>query len=486
VSEETRPAGAAPARVLVADDEASIRFVLREALEEARHEVVEADTGDAALEALTAGDFALAFVDIRMPGLSGLEVLERVRATGSRTAIVIITAQNTLENAVEAMKLGALDYLVKPFRLPEAAALVEKALRARALQAEVQKLRREVARRAGPGERLVGRNPALLEIFKTIGRVANRDVPVLITGESGSGKELVARAIHAASHRAEQPFVAVNTAAIPGELLESEMFGHEKGAFTGATDSRPGRFREAAGGTLFLDEIGDMPLELQSKLLRVLQSGEIVPVGGRRTEHVDVRTLAATHRDLDTLVRSGRFREDLVYRLRVVPIQLPPLRERSDDIPVLAEHFVGRYAEELATGPRWLSDAAIRELVHFEWPGNVRELENAIKRALVLSTGDVLTPDDFAFLRVRPDAPGQREASASLPALVRGDVRRELEDGSDELYRRVLERVERPLLETVLEHTGGNQIRAAALLGINRNTLRKKITELGIELPGPR
>jgi two-component system nitrogen regulation response regulator GlnG len=464
------------ARVLVADDEASIRFVLREVLEEAQHEVVEVDSGDAALEALAAGDYAIAFLDIRMPGPSGLELLERLRAMGSHTAIVIITAQNTLENAVEAMKLGALDYLVKPFSLPEATALVEKAMRARTLQDEVQKLRREVAQRAGPGERLVGKNPALLEIFKTIGRVAGRDVPVLITGESGTGKELVARAIHASSHRAEGPFVAVNTAAIPRELLESEMFGHEKGAFTGAVESRIGRFREASGGTLFLDEIGDMSLELQAKLLRVLQSGEVVPVGARRTERVDVRTLAATHRDLDELVRENRFREDLVYRLR----------ERADDIPVLAEHFVGRYAEELATGPRWLSDAALGALVDYDWPGNVRELENSVKRALVLSTGEVLTPEDFAFLRGAREASASHDATEDLPALVRETVSAELERDPNEVYRRVLERVERPLLETVLKRTGGNQIRAAALLGINRNTLRKKITELGIEIPGPR
>jgi two-component system nitrogen regulation response regulator GlnG len=474
------------ARVLVADDEASIRFVLREVLEEAQHEVVEVDSGDGALEALAAGDYAIAFLDIRMPGPSGLELLERLRAMGSHTAIVIITAQNTLENAVEAMKLGALDYLVKPFSLPEATALVEKAMRARTLQDEVQKLRREVAQRAGPGERLVGKNPALLEIFKTIGRVAGRDVPVLITGESGTGKELVARAIHASSHRAEGPFVAVNTAAIPRELLESEMFGHEKGAFTGAVESRIGRFREASGGTLFLDEIGDMSLELQAKLLRVLQSGELVPVGARRAERVDVRTLAATHRDLDELVRENRFREDLVYRLRVVPIHLPPLRERADDIPVLAEHFVGRYAEELATGPRWLSDAAIGALVDYDWPGNVRELENSVKRALVLSAGEVLTPEDFAFLGGAREASATREAAEALPALVRETVSAELERDRGEVYRRVLERVERPLLETVLRRTGGNQIRAAALLGINRNTLRKKITELGIEIPGPR
>jgi two-component system nitrogen regulation response regulator GlnG len=476
LSDEPRP------RALIADDEPSIRFVLREALEAAGLDVTDVDNGDAALEQLTAERFDIAFFDVRMPGLSGLELLDRTRSLSRDTAVVIITAQNTLENAVEAMKRGALDYLVKPFRLAEITALTEKARRTRALEREVRELRREVARRASPGERLVGRSPVLLEIFKTIGKVARSDVPVLITGESGTGKELVARALHAASARAEGPFVALNAAAIPRELLESELFGHERGAFTGAIEARAGRFREADRGTLFLDEIGDMPIELQAKLLRVLQSGELTPVGGRRVERVDVRILAATHRNLDTEVRAGRFREDLLYRLRVVPIELPPLRERPEDIPLLAEHFVARYAEELGTGPRWLADETLRNLSAYPWPGNVRELENAVKRALVLATGDVLGPDDFIFL----SAPaGEPSPVMSLEALVADEVEAGLAASEPhDLYQSVLEKVERPLLETVLEHTGGNQIRAAAILGINRNTLRKKIAELGLRLPG--
>ena len=476
MTEASRP------RALVADDEPSIRFVLREALETAGLDVVDVDNGDAALEALEEGSFEIAFFDVRMPGLSGLELLDRAKSLARDTAVVIITAQNTLENAVEAMKRGALDYLVKPFRLAEITALTEKARRTRALEREVRALRREVARRAAPGERLVGKSPVLLEIFKTIGKVARSDVPVLITGESGTGKELVARAIHAASGRADGPFVAINAAAIPRELLESELFGHERGAFTGAVEARAGRFREADRGTLFLDEIGDMPLELQAKLLRVLQSGEVTPVGGRRPERVDVRILAATHRDLDAEVRAGRFREDLLYRLRVVPIALPPLRERPEDIPTLAEHFVARYAEELGTGPRWLADATLRRLSEYDWPGNVRELENAVKRALVLSTGEVLSPDDLAFL----SAPaGDAKAKApSLEALVAAEVAAALAaPGANDLHPRLLERFERPLLEAVLAHTGGNQLRAVAILGINRNTLRKRMVELGLARP---
>jgi two-component system nitrogen regulation response regulator GlnG len=471
------------ARILVADDEASIRFVLREALETAGHEIDEVETGDAALEALSGGGFDLAFLDIRMPGPSGLDLLERIDALGVDTAAVIITAQNTMENAVEAMKRGALDYLVKPFPLAAAVTLAEKALRTRSLHAEVRELRREVGRRAAPGgERLVGRSPALLEIFKTIGKVAPRNVPVLITGESGTGKELVANAIHAASPRAEEPFVVVNAAAIPRELLESELFGHERGAFTGAVEARLGRFREASGGTLFLDEIGDMPVELQAKLLRVLQNGEVTSVGGREVIHVDVRIVAATHRDLAEEVKRGRFREDLLYRLRVVPIHMPPLREHRDDIGLLARTFVTRYAGELSEGPTDLADAGVDRLVAHEWPGNVRELENAIKRALVLHTGGVLTPDDFDFLAAE-DA-DEAGSAATLAQLVASEVEATLDEADpSEVYRTILERVERPLLETVLARTEGNQIRAAALLGINRNTLRKKIGELDISVP---
>jgi len=469
------------ARVLIADDEASIRFVMRETLETAGHQVVDVASGDAALEALAAQEFQVAFFDIRMPGPNGLELLDRVHAMGSDVAVVIITAQNTFENAVEAMKRGALDYLVKPFSTETLLPLVDKALRTRALETEVRALRREVSGRTAPGERLVGRSPALLEVFKTIGRVSRSDVAVLITGESGTGKELIARAIHAASPRAAAPFVAVNAAAIPRDLLESELFGHERGAFTGAVETRPGRFREAAGGTLFLDEIGDMPIELQSKLLRVLQSGEVTAVGGRHAEAVDVRILAATHRDLENAVGQGQFREDLLYRLRVVPIAIPALRDRREDIPPLVEHFLLRYDAELTGGTHALSGPAFDALAEHDWPGNVRELENAIKRALVLASGEVLTREDFAFLGV--GARGSL-AKSGLEALVTAEVSATLAEGeSKDLYRELLGRVERPLIHSVLERTGWNQIRAAAVLGINRNTLRKKISDLKITLP---
>jgi two-component system nitrogen regulation response regulator GlnG len=322
----------------------------------------------------------------------------------------------------------------------------------------------------------------MLDIFKLVGKVAVRNVPVLITGESGTGKELVARAIHSASPRSDRAFVTVNAAAIPSELLESELFGHERGAFTGAISARLGRFREASGGTLFLDEIGDMPVGLQAKLLRVLQDGEVTPVGGRDPIFVDVRVITATHRNLDQAVSHGNFREDLLYRLRVVPIEIPSLRERTEDVRTLAEFFTHRYSNELVEESIEISEQALSYLEKQRWPGNVRELENAIKRALVLVSTKVLSPTDFHFLEssFQPDRAGQ-----SLEDLIVARIRDGLaEDQVTDLHRKLIESVERPLLDTILKHTDGNQIRAAALLGINRNTLRKKIVELGIELPG--
>jgi two-component system nitrogen regulation response regulator GlnG len=470
-------------RILVADDEPSIRFVLQEALEDLGHHVSVVEDGDAALSALTRERFDLAFLDIRMPGQTGIEVLQQCRASGNEVAVVIITAQNLLENAVESMKAGALDYLVKPFALATVQALAEKALSTRALKEEVRSLRRAVGRAVLPGgDRLVGSSQALLEIFKTVGKVAPRNVPVLLTGESGTGKELVAHAIHAASPRAEKPFIAVNAAAIPRELLESELFGHERGAFTGATTSRAGRFREASGGTLFLDEIGDMAIDLQAKLLRVLQSGEVTPVGGRGEVMVDVRIIAATHHDLDEGVREGVFREDLLYRLRVVPMSIPPLRDRAEDIRILALHFVERYARELTEGPVSLPEQSIERLEAYSWPGNVRELENAIKRALVLSTNEVLAPEEFDFLTEQSTA-RTKEATLEEFVIRETNLLFDRDGNANDIYQNLQQRVERSLLEVVLERTQGNQIRAAARLGINRNTLRKKITELGIELP---
>ena len=472
------------ARVLVADDEMSIRFVLRETLESAGHEVVEVASGEAALQALAAQPFDVAFFDIRMPGPSGLELLEQVRALGSDVAVVIITAQNTLENAVEAMKRGALDYLVKPFGMDAVQALVAKVLRTRALERELRSLRREVGRRSVPGDRLVGRSAALLEVFKTIGRVAASDVAVLVTGESGTGKELVARAIHQASARAESPFVAVNAAAIPRELLESELFGHERGAFTGAIESRPGRFREARGGTLFLDEIGDMPLELQAKLLRVLQSGEVTSVGGRRPEHVDV---AHPRRHASRPRRRGA-RGALPRGPALPPARgadphpaapRAPRRHRRAR-PALrgALRRRARHRAPLARAGR--AGAAARPPLAGE-RARARERREARPRALGRrGAGARRLRLPRGRLRAGRGASRRRASRSSCSARwTRPSLR-----AARDLHEALLRRIERPLLERVLEHTAGNQLRAAALLGINRNTLRKKLTELGIEVPG--
>ncbi len=466
------------ARILVADDERSIRTFLKEAFSDQGFNVTEAENGDVALQFLTERDFDIAFLDIRMPGQNGLEILAKATDLGATASIVIITAESTMENAVEAMKRGAFEYLVKPFGLDQVQNLAKEIMNARALADEVRSAQNTSTRTVNTDERLVGRSKALLEVFKTVGRVASSDVSVLITGESGTGKELVARAIHSASARCELPFIAINAAAIPHELLESELFGHERGAFTGAVDRRLGRFREANGGTLFLDEIGDMPIALQSKLLRVLQSGQVTPVGGEKPIKSDVRIVTATHRDLDNAVSEGAFREDLLYRLRVIPIDIPPLRDRNEDIEVLANYFMNRYGAKIGSRVGRLSDDCVEFLKRYHWPGNVRELENAVKRGVVLSASEVLTPNDFKFL----ETDHVFENTSSLEEIVARETDSSLDLGKKELYRNLVEKVERPLLARVLLHTQGNQIKAASILGINRNTLRKKIVDLNIDI----
>ena len=469
-------------RILIADDEASIRFVLRESLEDAGHAVAEAASGDEARELLGREHFDVAFLDVRMPGASGLELLDEVRAREPEGPVVVImTAQNTFDNAIEAMKRGAFDYLPKPFDLKQVEALVQKAHQLRSLRGEVRALRRQVGNSFRGGEALIGQSVTMLETYKMIGRVAATDAAVLVLGESGTGKELIARAIHYHSQRREGPFGAVNMSALPVELIEAELFGHERGAFTGAMEARAGRFRECEGGTLLLDEIGDLSLGLQAKLLRVLQQKEVTPLGGRRPIPIDVRILAATHQDLESRVESKLFREDLYFRLNVVPIRVAPLRERTGDIPLLVDHFVERFSRELSVPKRWPTEATIALLESYAWPGNVRELENVIKRALVLASGEVITPGDItsATATSRADTGNWTEAA-------RRDYARLLEADEDAgergHYWNFVERLERSIISEALHRSGGNQIQAAGLLGINRNTLRKKISELGIEI----
>ncbi len=468
-------------RVLIVDDDESVRWVLKKSLEKEGIETALAKNAAEALERIKEGDIAIALMDIRMPGMSGFEALETIRSGDSGISVIIMTAQATMQNAIEAMRRGAFDYITKPFDLDEVNILVRKAIDVRRLSQEVSALRAEVREKYEGG--LVGNTPVMQEIYKTIGRVAESDATVLIHGESGTGKELAARAIHYHSRRAGRPFVAVNSAAIPSELLESELFGHEKGAFTGAVARKIGKFEAAAGGTLFLDEIGDMSLSLQGKLLRVLQEREFERVGGTEPIRTDVRVIAATHHALEKMVRENRFREDLFYRLNVIQINIPPLRKRKDDIEPLAKFFLQKYQPVSGGIRKDFTPETLKVLRAYDWPGNVRELENAVQRAVTLAQGDKIFPDSLPPQIFKP---GQgitlsfenflEEKLADLVERLGG-----LEHG--DIHSLVIQRVEKPLITLVLKKTEGNQVRAASLLGINRNTLRKKIKELGIKGP---
>ncbi|MGH7387945.1 MAG: sigma-54-dependent transcriptional regulator [Candidatus Rokuibacteriota bacterium] len=468
------------ARILVADDEDSLRWVLEKGLRGAGYEVISVEDGEAAMRAVEREPFDLVLLDVRMPGLDGLTVLERLRELRPDTYVVVMTAHGTMETAIKAMQRGAYDYLAKPFDLDEVLLLSERALAAGRLTQEVARLRRGL-QEVREFSALIGRHPRMQDVYKTIGRIAGTDVTVLLRGESGTGKELVARAIHHYSRRSGRPFVAVSCAAIPATLLESEMFGHERGAFTDAKERRLGKFELAHGGTLYLDEIGDMPLELQAKLLRALQERTIERLGGQEPIRVDVRVLAATNRDLDSLMGEDRFREDLYYRLNVVTLNLPPLRERRRDVPLLVEHLLGKHADEL--GERGVAPEALDRLVGHDWPGNVRELENVVQRAMVLATNGVILPEHL------PIGPVSAAASVAVDATLEDIIERKLMEcvrglrdrSAANLYDLMVGLVEKPLLRAVLRETGGNQVRAAQILGINRNTLRKKLTEHAVD-----
>lgn len=479
-------------RILVADDEESMRWVLSKALKRKGFTVDLAHDGRQALELIKDNCYDLAILDIKMPGISGLDLLDKVRELKSDLLVVIMTAEASMKNAVEAMKRGAYDYITKPFDLDVIDAIIEKVDRARDIAGQVTSLKQELKERYQVEKNIVGNSPAMREVYKTIGKVAVSDVTVLIQGESGTGKELVARAVHFNSGRLGKPFVAINCAAIPRDLLESELFGSEKGAFTGAGDRKQGKFEQANHGTIFLDEIGDMPLDLQAKILRVLQEQEVTRIGGNQNIAVDVRIVAATNQALVEKVRQKEFREDLYYRLNVVPITLAPLRERRDDIPELAQYFLARSCAEMSVSPKRLTDEALALLSAHSWPGNVRELENSIKRAVILSNDPLLTVHDFEGL-TQAQAVGQTESGSqtapqetSLEALVDMKLRSSMNGveklDKGDIHAMVLEQVERPLIRFILEKTRWNQVKAADILGINRNTLRKKITELGIEL----
>jgi two-component system nitrogen regulation response regulator GlnG len=473
-------------RILVADDEESMRWVLSKALKRRGFTVDLAEDGRQALALIQENSYDLAILDIKMPGMSGLELLDRVREMKSDLLVVIMTAEASMKNAVEAMKRGAYDYITKPFDLDVIDAIVEKVGRARQIAGQVSQLKQELKEHYQVEKSIIGNSVAMQSVYKTIGKVADSDITILIQGESGTGKEMVARAIHFNSGRLGKPFVAINCAAIPRDLLESELFGSERGAFTGASERKQGKFEQANQGTIFLDEIGDMPLDLQAKILRVLQEHEVTRVGGTQSIAVDVRIVAATNQDLQERVRQKEFREDLYYRLNVVPITLAPLRERRDDIPELVRYFLDRTCTELSIPPKQLTPEAMTLLGSHSWPGNVRELENTIKRAVILSNDPMLTEADFAALHPEGDETAMSPQESSLEAIVEAKLRscftgiEKLDKG--DIHAKVLQQVERPLIRFILEKTRWNQVKAADILGINRNTLRKKIHELEIEL----
>ena len=460
-----------PNCVWIIDDDRSIRWVLEKALLREDIPCMTFSSGSDALRELERSTPAAVLSDIRMPGVSGLELLQALKDKLPKVPVIIMTAYSDLDSAVAAFQGGAFEYLPKPFDVDQALELVRRAL-AESASCEAP------APSESPVTEMLGQAPAMQEVFRAIGRLSQSHATVLITGESGSGKELVARALHRHSPRAGGPFIALNTAAIPRDLLESELFGHERGAFTGAAAQRRGRFEQADGGTLFLDEIGDMPAELQTRLLRVLADGQFYRVGGHTPMKVNVRVIAATHQDLEVRVREGLFREDLFHRLNVIRLRLPPLRERREDIPLLVRHFMQKSARELGVEAKGVSDAAIKTLVALPWSGNVRQLENVSHYLTVMAPGQVVEvgdlPADLMQGQVVPDGGDwlQGLAAEAGARLARGEAA--ILDDLTQAY-------EKTLIEVALRHTGGRRIEAAHLLGWGRNTLTRKIHELGMD-----
>ena len=471
-----------PRTILIADDDRAIRTVLSQALARSGYQVRATSSAATLWRWVEDGEGDLVITDVVMPDENGLDLVPRIRRVRPELRVVVMSAQSTFATALKATQRGAFEYLPKPFDLKELLAVVERALAVPAAPAQ------PADEPEGEKLPLVGRSAAMQEIYRTVARLTATDLTVTITGESGTGKELVARALHDYGKRRAGPFVAINMAAIPRELIEAELFGHERGAFTGALNRGIGRFEQAAAGTLFLDEIGDMPPEAQTRLLRVLQEGEFTTVGGRQPIKANVRIVAATHRDLRQLIRQGLFREDLFYRLNVVPIRLPPLRERAEDIPLLARHFLDR-ARAAGLPGKQLGADAMEALRAHAWPGNARELENLMRRMAALYPQEVIGGEAVAAELAEAVQPTGPDGQAQ-PATLEQAVERHLQgfmaahrEGMPirDLYERVLAEVERPLLRLALGATRGNQIKAAAMLGLNRNTLRKKIREL--ELP---
>ena len=446
--------------ILVVEDEDKLRRVLQLQLETGGFQVLEAATAELGLRLADQADLVL--TDLKLPGMDGLGLLAALRRQNSLTPVVLMTAFGTVESAVEAMKNGASDFLLKPFSLDHLMTVIQKALELRALRAENQELREALGRRY-EFKNIIGRSGAMQEIFATISRVGPTRATVLLAGESGVGKDLIARAIHYHSPRRDRPFVKINCTALPENLMESELFGYEKGAFTGANASKPGKFEQADTGTVFLDEIGDVPPSVQVKLLRILQEREFERLGSNKTRHIDVRVLAATNVDLRAALENGTFREDLYYRLNVMPINIPSLRERKEDIPELAEHFVVRLSKEMGGRVRSIGPDAIQKLMEYHWPGNVRELENVLERSLLMAERETLKAED-----IRLDmSPRARSANAQANHFI--------PDGM------TLDEYEESIIREALKRANGNKSQAARLLGLTRNALRYRLSQMGLE-----
>ena len=469
--------------IWIFDDDRSIRWVLEKALEKAGFNSESFESGNGLLEKLKDSQPDAIISDIRMPGIDGLDLLEQIQDAFPRIPVIIMTAHSDLGSAVKSYKRGAFEYLPKPFDVNDAVAVAQRAVN----HASEYKTTPTEAPKIEAKE-IIGEAPAMQEVFRAIGRLSHSNITVLIKGESGTGKELVAQALHKHSPRADKPYIPLNVAAIPKDLIESELFGHEKGAFTGATQLRVGRFEQADGGTLFLDEIGDMPMETQTRLLRVLQQGEFTPVGGRTSIKTNVRIIAATHQDLRQLIERGLFREDLFFRLNVVPVRLPPLRERREDVDDLVRHFMTLGVHEGLSEKIYTNDALDIMKSH-SWPGNVRELENLVRRIAALHADDVIDSEvvRYELADLKLNEPASPVGNETLIASIRRHITAYFENHQGELppnglYYRILPEFEIPLIELTLEATRGNQIRAAELLGLNRNTLRKKIREHGLNV----
>lgn len=476
--------------ILIADDDKAIRTVLSRALGKEGYDVRLASNASTLWRWVSNGEGDLVISDVMMPDEDGLDMLIRIKKIRPKLPVIVMSAQNTLMTAVKATERGAYEYLPKPFDLDELKTVIKRGLAPIQGKAGANKQSED-----GEEMPLIGRSPAMQDVYRVMARLMNNDLTVMITGETGTGKELVAKALHDFGKRRNAPFVAINMAAIPRELIESELFGHEKGSFTGAVTRNTGRFEQAKGGTLFLDEIGDMPMEAQTRLLRVLQEGEYTMVGGVRPLKVDVRIVAATHRNLRTLIAQGLFREDLYYRLNVVPINLPPLRDRKDDIPDLVRHFLNDFAEENNQPPKLLEKKALDQLKESNWPGNIRELENLVQRLAALYTEDVISFENVSAEMsgdVGMGSINETEQNLYIDETLQQSIFRHLKKYFDAhpheelppngLYTRILSELETPLIQLSLNATRGNQIKAAELLGLNRNTLRKKIKELKIQI----